>query len=396
MSHSESLEGFANALAILELKSAGLAAICRHLPKFADERIQTACVMMDGGKLSLRVCPRFWNGLDVEGKTFILAHEAIHVAFCHMVRGKHFHQSVMNVAADAVTNDMLQDVYKMSPPSSLAGKIITGELVGACWDDSMESIIAKLNTNICTMILKEKTWASDHRHYEVDDMSQAVEKLIGSLPENARKDLKWTNGGTAAETRILRNKSMTAAKKLLDHLRRGRHGLGERQTYSWTKEPRRSSDNLLIPCLEESKNKSKCRINMYLDSSGSMHFLEEQLLGCGRELQHRGVECDLFWFDTVVYKIGARRQTYVGGGGTDFGAVVKHAEEQKNVDLNLVITDGMAASVRVKNPSGWLWLITEGGSGAALRGMPQKPVSWAFQQKICSAHLFREPAPREF
>jgi len=378
MSHSESLEGFAHALAILELKSAGLAAICRHLPKFADERIQTACVMMEGGRLSLRVCPRFWNGLDVEGKAFVLAHEAIHVAFCHMARGKYFHQSIMNVAADAVTNDMLQDVYKMSPPSNIADKIITRELVGAFLEDSMESIIAKLNTDICTLILKSSTWACDHHHYEAGEMSQAVEKLIGSLPENARKDLKWTNSGTAVETRMLRNKSMKAAKKIIDHLRRGRHGLGERQTYSWTKEPRRSSDNLLIPSQEDYKNKSKCRINMYLDSSGSMYSLEEQLLGCGRELQRRGVECDLFWFDTVVYKIGARRQTCVGGGGTDFRAVVKHAEEKENVDLNLVITDGMAASVRVKNPSRWLWLITEGGSWAALGGMPQKPVSWAF------------------
>jgi len=378
MSHSESIEDFANALAILELKSSGLAAICRHLPKFADERIKTACVMMDGDRLSLHICPKFWKDLDVEGKAFVLAHEAIHVAFCHMARGKHFHQSVMNVAADAVTNSMIKDIYNISPPSNLADKIITGELVDACWDDSMESIIAKLTTNICTYILSNNPWASDHHYYELDDMSLAVEKLIRSLPENARKDLKWTSGGTIAETRILRHKSMTAAKKLLDYLRSGRHGVGERQTYSWTKEPRRSSDNLLIPFQEDSKNKSKCRINMYLDSSRSMDFLEEQLLGCGRELQRRRVECNLFWFDTAVYKTATRRTIYIGGGGTNFEVVVKHAEEQKNIDLNLVITDGIAASVRVKNPSEWLWLITNGGSGAALRGMPQKPVSWAF------------------
>ena len=69
-------------------------------------------------------------------------------------------------------------------------------------------------------------------------------------------------------------------------------------------------------------------------------------------------------------------QPLVGGGGTDFHAVVEHASSLDPApDAVLVLTDGLAPPVRPPTPDRWIWLVLEDGDPwPAEHGMACVPV----------------------
>lgn len=68
----------------------------------------------DGASLYLNT--EWFGNLSLDEKTALLAHEAWHVAFDHMTRGKPYNKEKYNIAADYVINIMLQDAGYTLPP----------------------------------------------------------------------------------------------------------------------------------------------------------------------------------------------------------------------------------------------------------------------------------------
>ncbi len=70
----------------------------------ANERVKTAAT--DGHKVYY--APSFMDQLPEDQKVFILAHEAMHVAFNHILRSKGKNQKLWNIATDSVINQILK------------------------------------------------------------------------------------------------------------------------------------------------------------------------------------------------------------------------------------------------------------------------------------------------
>lgn len=95
--------------------SAFICTILFSLKHTWSEEIPTAGT--DGASLIMN--PGFFKDLTPEEQIGLLAHEAWHVAFDHMTRGKAFNMQKYNVAADYVINIMLQDAGFTLPQGGL-------------------------------------------------------------------------------------------------------------------------------------------------------------------------------------------------------------------------------------------------------------------------------------
>lgn len=74
--------------------------------KFKEEkRVPTACT--DGQ--TVYYSPDFMNSLSYDEKTFVVAHEVMHVAFDHIKRSKGKNPELWNIATDAVINQILKE-----------------------------------------------------------------------------------------------------------------------------------------------------------------------------------------------------------------------------------------------------------------------------------------------
>ncbi|MDI6709748.1 MAG: VWA-like domain-containing protein [Thermoanaerobacterales bacterium] len=91
--------------ALLFLRAPFLGLLLRKMRLLVHDRIETVGATSSGEVI---VNPFFWSGLDgVEAKTFILLHEALHLAFGHpwQVSGKD--RELWNLSTDMVVNEML-------------------------------------------------------------------------------------------------------------------------------------------------------------------------------------------------------------------------------------------------------------------------------------------------
>lgn len=74
------------------------------LKTVADDAVGTAAT--DGR--TVYYSPKFFNPMSDEEKTFVYAHEVMHVAFNHIMRSKNRNQGLWNIATDAVINQILK------------------------------------------------------------------------------------------------------------------------------------------------------------------------------------------------------------------------------------------------------------------------------------------------
>lgn len=76
-----------------------------QLKTVADDNIETAAT---NGKI-VYYSPKFFSSLSDEEKTFIYAHEVMHVAFNHILRSKDRNHRLWNIATDSVINQILKN-----------------------------------------------------------------------------------------------------------------------------------------------------------------------------------------------------------------------------------------------------------------------------------------------
>ena len=368
----------------LHMRSKGLAGICRHIPILPNSGIETARVCTSGRSLRMEINPEFWERLSEHDRTLILAHEAFHIALGHLGRGRGYPQQMMNVAADAITNDWLIHELDLDLSPQLLEQVITMETVGLENGSalSMEHVMSQMKFETCVQMLSMSTWASEHAFIGEGLADEQIRGVVRRLTPAEIQDIGWSPYAVEVQKDELQHVSMHAAAEIMRLLAVGRHGRRDCQQHTWIREPRRMSDGLLIPHADEVKNASGCHVRFYLDSSGSMNGFEDMLLGCTEELKRNDISVSKFWFDTQVHPCEKRFMS--GGGGTDFRCIASHAASSPRFDMAVVITDGYAPRAEVQNASKWLWLITEDGSHHAVGHMRWKPISWAFRKRKAS------------
>lgn len=85
--------------------TAFFSALCSSLKTTFSEEISTAGT--DGKQLIIN--PKFFEGLTLDERIFLLAHETMHVAYLHVLRKEHRDHRLFNMAADYVINLELVD-----------------------------------------------------------------------------------------------------------------------------------------------------------------------------------------------------------------------------------------------------------------------------------------------
>jgi len=86
------------------------------LEKQQSEDIQTAGVSVFKGRGMLRYNPAFMASMDMEGRMFVLMHEASHIILSSMSRGTGRDKTLWNFATDIIINEMLARNFKLTIP----------------------------------------------------------------------------------------------------------------------------------------------------------------------------------------------------------------------------------------------------------------------------------------
>lgn len=142
-------------------KTAFISTILFSLKFSWDNSIPTAGT--DG--LKLVVSPDFFEGLTQEERVFLLAHEAWHVAFCHMARmneEKRNNFRIWNMACDYYINQMLV---------SNGFKMIDGGLIDYKYSDQSYWSSDKIFDDLMQQAKDNEEMSEDEKNF-IEDMSQ--------------------------------------------------------------------------------------------------------------------------------------------------------------------------------------------------------------------------------
>lgn len=104
-------EDFDKLKATLMSISPFMSALLRRARIVLSESVPTACVTPS---YTVVVNPKFLEKLGYADKTWVMAHETVHIAFDHAKRGRVQHPKIWNLAADAVVNNMLEGFIRCS------------------------------------------------------------------------------------------------------------------------------------------------------------------------------------------------------------------------------------------------------------------------------------------
>jgi len=334
-----------------------LSTLVLALETIVEDGVGTACT--DG--LSIKFDPVFVDKLDDKQIIFLLAHETWHVAFMHMCRvgGRNFQK--WNCAADYVINLMLTDagykfiegglldsqyagmsaeeVYDLLPEeeSELPDNVLDGDFKPAEGNGGMSE--QEIEQKIQDAIINAAT--ADLMSNQAGSIPGSISKLVNNI---LNPQLPWQV--------ILANYMSSKSKT----------------EKSWSRRNKRFRTTYLPSKLSESMGD----VNIYVDASGSvsddefstyiseMHEIREAL----RPEVMKVISFDTRLKEEFVMEKGEELAVeFTGGGGTCIEPVITHAEEQQEVDVSIIFTDGYFSNVDyTKVPNDILWVIVNNPS----------------------------------
>tara|TARA_B110000014_G_C20087612_1_gene569031 strand:- start:445 stop:1629 length:1185 start_codon:yes stop_codon:yes gene_type:complete len=379
--HQKTLDRISKAKIKLMLKGteAFLSTLVLALDTIVEDGVGTACT--DG--LSIKFDPVFVDTLNDNQLIFLLAHETWHVAFMHMCRVGDRNFQKWNCAADYVINLMLTDagyefidgglldrryagmsaeeVYDLLPEqeSELPDNVLDGDFKPA--DGSSESSKdgegnspADGNSGMSEQEIEQKIQDAIIKAATSAQMSNQAGSIPGSIAKLVNDilnpQLPW---------QVILANYMSAKSKT---------------EKSWSRRNKRFRTTYLPSKLSESMGD----VNIYVDASGSvsndefsayiseMHEIREAL----RPEVMKVISFDTQLKEEFVMEKGEELAVdFTGGGGTCIEPVITHAEQQQEVDVSIIFTDGFFSGVDyTKVPNDILWVIVNNPSWTCPHG----------------------------
>ena len=348
-----------------------------------------------GDPVCMHINPDYWNTLNTEHKKFILMHECLHVVFIHGIRGMAEYYStisptLINIATDITINHYIRDTLKFDVssfdyskyiwientkftighveknrdfqyylsilqksgnPSSGSTvdihKDITGKNTSTSTDYSIGQIVKDAINSAgkeSTICLPGQLGESTSRQYGIEPGNQAVDIFVKAVTSKIWNSLMIKN----------RTRQRRSSREDIDF------------TTSWIKENRRSScleHSLMLPReVDDLVEVSPVRFAMYIDVSGSCSMYVEPFTKLVKSVPAHKFDFSCYGFDTKVYDIDHRAKVVriPGGGGTNIGAVISHANQLPRFpDVIVVITDGEGSlNPTPKHPERYKWMLT--------------------------------------
>lgn len=324
-----------------------------------SKNIDTACVYLRESGVNMLINPDFIRDLSPAQVAGLLAHEVCHIEFNHLVRFEkewledhgETHTRV-NVASDAVINDLLVGEGFILPEGGINGLDLIGE---CCAAKSVEYVLSRMDdeyTGVCV------TFGDIDGEGTCQDLGPAVEALVRAYQETLQEEGSKagdepgsvTGYAIAERDRTARPLAEQVAEAVVPDrmsMKRGRRRVGTRS--DWTRE------HPLVPGIPRRKaapwtgkgSLRKCECIVAVDTSGSvtkadLDNFRALLAELDTLLDVRGVS-----FDTRVVET-SNNEIPILGGGTEFSCVTEWMDEQ---DIShktpvVIITDGQASFSR--------------------------------------------------
>lgn len=365
-------------------------------------RIPTAAAMFDkdGQSFKFLFNPDFWGELNDYDRSFVVAHECLHMLLNHGRRGqfanKNGHHQQANVAMDLAINHMLEDHFgfnrkllgKALRDKSLYNEDFYPEGTQYTSQDSFEEHYARISKLIEQGKIKEITYIGfdDHSYLEPNETSGAeakMKKIARELTAQEKEKLKNSVGGKQAgneegmfwldiaATRPRKKRKWTQAFKQWTH--NSLYHDDDREE-NFMRIDRRfaamesSIGNLLLPgenpTYLKKKELKRIQLCLFLDVSGSCVHLKDYFFEAARSMPTDRFEIRGFTFDTEVNEVDIYTDRIVGGGGTTFTCIENYIKtnlvkgKSKYPRCVCVYTDGYGDHVMPTHPERWYWFVT--------------------------------------
>ncbi len=345
-----------------------LGSVMASLSIKADSQIQTAAT--DG--IDIFYSPDYLQKLTHEERVFVLAHEIMHVAFDHILRGQDKDPETWNEATDAVINQMLKQANLPLPKDAIdipnAIDKSANEIYDAIWGgektDQQDNAVNQngqgegqsgqqpTNHNLWEEAAKQIQANNDGKKipYNEKNFTEANEKVKSEIGKKIREQLeqessqaKEAGQGEGGEKRYLGDVG-NVTKPVISWqsiLRRELDLEEERWSYRRAKE-----ENDFQPRLEDLEICDLAEVEVLLDTSGSVD--DKLLKSFLRQIKHivKDAKLKVGCFDTNFYGFHEVKRVkdidnfpVVGRGGTDFDLALASFSKNRSVN-KIIFTDG--------------------------------------------------------
>lgn len=376
-------------------------------PKLS-KRVPTAAVSWD--KQRKQICfefnEEFAEKLSDEEFSFVIAHEAMHMAICHVFimadrirkikrnstlseKEKNVQRNIFmmksNVAADCVVNDGLVNIYKLKP--QLVDMVVYGKkTVGFdCHNLSMMEVYQML-PEVKNYVFDVHDWESFmDKDGNVDkDFANKIKGFIErNLNNSALSDKEnqqvqdaaeaFQNSQQAGDAPLGQRRSVVKVGR--NYVNWGRLILevvdSKKQEDHWSRPNRRLSaiyPKVILPKFEPQEMET---VFVAIDASGSIDRNQLSLFVDVVRNSPKRFKIVAVTFDTSCYPLNIMEEDPEGGGGTSFQCIENYIQKnlKKYPKCVVVLTDGHGSSVHPQNPGAWCWLLTENSSDAYCSSM---------------------------
>jgi predicted metal-dependent peptidase len=364
---------------------------------FFTKSIPTAAVGWDkNGNLDRYLFnPDFWEESDRILRSFVVAHECLHVVLDHYSR--FFSQEDLtekerkkrNIATDIVINHLLLDCMELNQSQVDPIDPETGKRK-YCWINT----IFKPNT-----VLKNKSseyyleMLEDENNLQFDFNKQQEVDCHIYLDKNGKISvddfIKTIFGDMSPEEKeqikknILRSADIGDKNLILDVFKK-KNKKWETIIKNWSLKNDNDKDeeswifrdkkiinlpaSISMPSRISVQDKNKENVFFFLDTSGSCAHLADRFWKAALSLDETKFNVNLCCFDTKVYEVNLKDKQLYGFGGTSFDIIDEYLQktiQDKKIKKHptvFVITDGYGNDISPKKPNMYHWFITEGGS----------------------------------
>ena len=337
-----------------------LATVCCALETVADTSIPFAAT--NGKKLLIN--PDTFMQLDKEERTFLMAHETLHVAYKHMLRRNTRDAKLWNYATDYVINAQLIDQgFKM-----IKGGLYDAKYAGMSADEVYAKLVQDnpplpdnpLDGDIQAPSSESGDSDSPASAQELADLEETIDDIVISAAQIC--DMRGEPGSVPGDVRRYLEKLTKPKVDWKAALRRFMYAL-DKSDYSWARPNKRYTDFYLPHMRGEAISK----LSFAIDTSGSVskdefdQFISE-VNGVMKILKPKVLH--LMQFDHALQDerdiknvTELAKVPFKGHGGTN-PSVALEAFSKSNSMALIMLTDGYFYSEQLVNPKRpVLWVI---------------------------------------
>lgn len=398
-----------------------------------DDNLPTAAIRFDeyGDGFSFVINPKFWATLDLTEKTFVLAHECLHVYFDHGRRCINLkNKQVANIAADLVVNHYLVDVFGFKREDLQMTAL--GGSDKLCWRDTIfpPHIKAEPNRSLeyyynlimdeVQKIAESMSSLDDHEGLtgdsagkgqqptQAEKAQEIVDKVTARMSDDEMEDFEEKAGkgnkdenstakqvgsfagGMRMKIRlgkiIKKRKWETVVEDVLGRFKGKERDISIEQ---WAQRNRRMvglEGELLLPTEIDVVVPIRDRIDIwfYQDYSGSCTQYAERFFKAAASIPEDRFRVRGFCFDTQTHEVDFKKCEVRGGGGTCFRCLEDNIQQRikdegcKYPQAVFVITDGFGSDVHPEFPDRWHWFLTDDSRwGCQTRNIPKESTHYS-------------------